>query len=90
MLSNYLVISCFDVFQLVVLLLQPTALLFGFEDMRQLVSGEQWRAVDSKKELEGQSLLGPAIGVREILSVWECVRVCTAIACTMLLEKTKA
>lgn len=44
MLSNYLVISCFDVFQLVVLLLQPTGLLFGFEDMRQLVSGEQWTA----------------------------------------------
>lgn len=46
--------------------------------------------MDSKKELEGQSLLGPAIGAREILSVWECVRVRTAIACTMLLEKTKA
>lgn len=29
--------------------------------------------MDSKKELEGQSLLGPAIGVREILSVCACV-----------------
>lgn len=45
--------------------------------------------MDSKKELKGQSLLGLVIGTREILSVWGCVRVCTAIACTMLLKKQK-
>lgn len=42
-----------------------------------------------QKGAKRTSLLGPAIGAREILSVWECVRVCTAIACTMLLKKQK-